>query len=202
VPRNARTLVIACGAIAHELVAMRDRLAWPELAIQCLPADWHNRPERIAPGVEAKLETAHTQFDKIFVAYADCGTGGELDVVLARFGVERLAGSHCYEFFAGTTIFEALAEEELGTFYLTDFLARHFERLIIHGLGIDRHPELLPMYFGNYKRLLYLAQRDAPELDARAEDAARRLGLEYVRVATGLEPLAGQLVHFGVAPQH
>ena len=121
----------------------------------------------------------------MFVAYADCGTGGRLDAVLADEGVERLPGAHCYEFFAGSRAFEALAEEEPGTFYLTDFLARHFERLIVQGMGIDRHPELLPMLFGNYTRLVYLAQREDAELQARARAAAERLGLAYEYRFTG-----------------
>lgn len=193
---RATTLVIACGAIAHELVALRAQHGWQHMTIQCLPARWHNRPEHIAPGVEEKIIAAGEKFDRVFVAYADCGTGGMLDQVLERHGVERLAGSHCYEFLAGSAVFEQLADDEVGTFYLTDFLARHFERLILSGLGIDRHPELLPMYFGNYTRLVYLAQRDDPGLDERAEAAATHLGLTYERRATGLGPLDAQLVRF------
>ena len=136
----------------------------------------HNRPERIAPAVDAAIRKHGGNFGRIFVAYADCGTGGELDRVLAAHGVERLPGAHCYEFLAGTELFTALAEEELGTFYLTDFLVRHFDRLVRQGLGLDRHPELMPVYFGNYRKLVYLAQTD----DAALDEAAREIGRAHV----------------------
>jgi hypothetical protein len=194
--RTARALVVACGAIAHELVALRNLYGWDALTISCLPAEWHNRPEKIAPGVEEKLLKARGEFDHVFVAYGDCGTGGELDVVLERYGAERLPGSHCYEFLAGSAEFEATWDEQPATFFLTDFLARHFERLILRGLGIDRHPELLEMYFGNYERVLYLAQRKDPKLVAMAQAAADHLGLEYAYKFTGLDPLDDQLDRF------
>jgi hypothetical protein len=124
------------------------------------------------------------------VLYGDCGTGGELDRILAEEGVERIEGPHCYSFFAGGEAFERLAEQEVGTFYLTDYLVRHFDRLMWQGLGLDRHPDLLPIYFGNYRRLVYLAQIDDPALDAKAEEAAQRLGLDYERVSTGMGELA------------
>ena len=108
------------------------------------------------------IEDKREDFEQIFVAYADCGTGGLLDKVLAEYDIDRLSGSHCYEFFAGSPAFDDLVEAEVGTFYLTDFLARHFDRLIRTGLGIDEHPELMPMYFGNYKRLVYLSQSQSP----------------------------------------
>lgn len=187
------TLVIACGALAHEIVALRRLNDWPHLQVQCLPADLHNRPEKIPEAVRAKIRAARTRFAAIFVAYADCGTGGLLDAVLREEGVERIPGAHCYEFFAGTPVFEALAEQELGTFYLTDFLARHFERLIIRGMGIDRHPELLLMYFGHYRRLVYLAQTESPEATAAAEAAAARLGLAFERRFTGYGELGTSL---------
>ena len=187
------TLVIACGALAHEIVALRRLNDWPHLQVQCLPADLHNRPEKIPEAVRAKIRAARSRFASIFVAYADCGTGGLLDAVLREEGVERIGGAHCYEFFAGSAAFEALTEQELGTFYLTDFLARHFERLIIRGMGIDRHPELLPMYFGHYRRLVYLAQTESPEADAAAQAAAARLGLAYERRFTGYGELGTSL---------
>jgi hypothetical protein len=139
--------------------------------------------------VDAAIRKHEGTFDRIFVAYADCGTGGELDRVLALHGVERLPGAHCYEFFAGTERFTTLAEEELGTFYLTDFLVRHFDRLVRQGLGLDRHPELMPVYFGNYRRLVYLAQTDDAALDEAARAAADWMGLSFERHATGLSPL-------------
>lgn len=187
------TLVIACGALAHEIVALRRLNDWPHLEVQCLPADLHNRPEKIPEAVRGKIRAARGRFASIFVAYADCGTGGQLDAVLREEGVERIPGAHCYEFFAGSAVFEALQEAELGTFYLTDFLARHFERLVIHGMGIDRHPELLPMYFGHYRRLVYLAQTESPEATAAAESAARRLGLSFERRFTGYGVLGTSL---------
>ena len=186
-------LVIACGALAREIVALRTLNNWPHMVVQCLPADWHNRPEKIPEGVRAKIHAARGRFSSIFVAYAGCGTGGLLDAVLAEEGVERIPGAHCYEFFAGTAQFEALAEAELGTFYLTDFLLQHFERLIIHGLGIDKHPELLPLYFGHYKKLTYLAQVPSEEKMAAGRAAAQRLGLEFEAHVTGYGELATSL---------
>ena len=129
---------------------------------------------------------------RIYVLYADCGTGGDLDRVLAAEGnVDRIRGPHCYAFYAGQGVFAALAEEEIGTFYLTDFLARQFDTLVWEGLGLDRHPELLPLYFGNYRRLVYLAQNDDAELTKVAESAAARLGLAFERRYTGYGELDG-----------
>jgi len=186
---NNGTLVLACGAIARELEALRRAGPLAHVTLRCLDAALHNRPERIAPAVDAAIRKHEGSFARIFVAYADCGTGGELDRVLAAHGVERLPGAHCYEFFAGTERFTALAEEELGTFYLTDFLVRHFDRLVRQGLGLDRHPELMPVYFGNYRRLVYLAQTDDVALDEAARAAADWMGLAFERHATGLVPL-------------
>ena len=180
-----RTLIIACGALAHEIVALIRANGWENFSVQCLPAELHNRPGEIPEAVRGKIRQLRAAHDHVFVAYADCGTGGQLDAVLAEEGVERLPGAHCYEFFAGSAQFAALAEEEPGTFYLTDFLARHFERVVIRGMGLDRHPELLPMLFGNYRRLVYLAQTESEELAERARAAAERLGLEYEYRFTG-----------------
>jgi hypothetical protein len=187
----AGTLVIACGALAREIVALRQLNDWPHMDVQCLPADWHNRPEKIPSAVREKIRANKSRYASIFVAYADCGTGGLLDTVLAEEGVERIPGAHCYEFFAGRAAFEAMADAEPGTFYLTDFLLRHFERLIIHGLGIDRHPELLKIYFGNYRKLTYLAQLETPGSIDDAQRAAARLGLEFEYRFTGY----GELKH-------
>jgi Protein of unknown function (DUF1638) len=184
-------LVIGCGALAVELVALTRRAGLPEVELTCLPASLHNRPERIPGAVRARIRRARAAgYDRLFVAYADCGTGGLLDRVLEEEGVARLEGAPCYEVYAGRAAFEALADQEPGTFYLTDFLVRNFERLVIRGLGLDRHPELLPLYFGNYRRLVYLAQGDDPGLDVRAEAAAARLGLAFERRFTGLGELA------------
>lgn len=174
-----QTLILACGALSHEIVALIRAHGWDNFSVQCLPADLHNRPGEIPGAVRDKLRALRSGYDHVFVAYADCGTGGRLDAVLAEEGVERLPGAHCYEFFAGSELFRQLAEEEPGTFYLTDFLVRHFDRLMIRGMGIDRHPELLSMLFGNYRRVVYLAQRDDPVLRQRAREAAERLGLAY-----------------------
>jgi hypothetical protein len=187
------SLIIACGALAREIVALRKLNDWPHLVVQCLPAELHNRPEKIPAAVRAKIRAARGRFTSIFVAYADCGTGGLLDAVLAEEGVERIPGSHCYEFFAGSAQFAELAETELGTFYLTDFLLQHFERLIIHGLGIDKHPELLPIYFGNYTKLTYLAQVPSEEKTAAGRAAAARLGLTFEAHVTGYGELAASL---------
>lgn len=179
-------LLIACGALAHEIAALRRASGWHELEVRCLPPELHNRPERIPGEVRAAIAAAREQYRSIFVAYGDCGTGGELDRVLEAEGVERIPGAHCYEFFATTAVFEQLAAAEPGTFYLTDFLLRHFDRLVIRGLGLDRHPELFPLYFGNYRRLVYLAQAGGPEQRAQAEAVAARMGLAFDYRWTGL----------------
>jgi len=188
-----RTLLIACGALAHELIAVLRASGFEHVEVRCLPAELHNRPERIPCAVRDKIRAARGEFERVFVAYADCGTGGGLDAVLAEEGVERIPGAHCYEFFAGGEHFAALAEQEPGTFYLTDFLTRHFERLVIEGLGLACHPELRDAYFGNYRRLVYLAQRDDPALVEQARAAAERLGLKFVHRRTGYGGLQAAL---------
>jgi uncharacterized protein DUF1638 len=180
-----RVLVIGCGALARELADLTAALA--NVTVTLLPALLHNRPEGIAGAVRKRIRTARRGggYDRIFVAYADCGTGGLLDRVVDEERVDRLPGAHCYEVYAGRQAFAALQDEEPGTFYLTDFLVRAFEALVIRGLGLDRHPELLPLYFGNYRRLVYLAQTDDAELRARASAAADRLGLAFEHRSTG-----------------
>ena len=187
------TLVIACGAIAHELVAVLKASAWDHVTIQCLPAEWHNTPVHIAPGVEKKIIENKEAFDRILIAYGDCGTGGILDDVIKRHNVQRLPGNHCYDFFAGVERFAALADEELGTFYLTDYLAAHFDRLILDGLGITSHPELRDMYFAHYTRLVYLAQSPTSQLIDKAKTAADTLGLQFELHETGLKPFTDSL---------
>lgn len=184
---TVNVLLIACGALGREVVELTRLNDWDHLKIQCLPAELHNRPEKIPAAVRAEIEDKRADYDHIFVAYADCGTGGLLDTVLAEYGIDRLPGAHCYEFFAGSTAFNELADAEPGTFYLTDFLTRHFDRLVRTGLGLDKHPELMSQYFGNYNRLVYLAQSDSPELAAMAEQHASYLGLDYECVYTGLD---------------
>lgn len=182
-------LVIACGAIAHELVRIRDMNGWQHVQFQCLPANLHNSPARIPGAVLENIRAEQEKFSQVFVAYADCGTAGALDKALEGTGVERIPGAHCYEFFAGSDVFFGLAEEEAGSFYLTDFLVQHFERLVIKGLGLDRNPELASYYFANYKRMVYLAQTESDKLQTMARCFAERLGLEYVYLYRGDDPL-------------
>jgi hypothetical protein len=170
-----RVLVIACGALAREVLALK----LDAIDVACLPAQLHNLPKRIPDAMRAKIRANRGAYDEILCLYGDCGTGGELDRVLAEEGVSRIEGAHCYAF-------AALAEEEPGTFYLTDFLARHFDALVIRGLGLDRFPELRDDYFGNYRRVVHLAQFDDPDMETKARGAAERLGLAYERRFTGL----------------
>jgi hypothetical protein len=184
-PAPPRTLLIACGALAREVLALIRINGWSHLEVTCLPAKLHNTPARIPAAVRGKIRAARPRYDRIFVLYGDCGTGGALDTVLAEEGVERIPGPHCYAFYSGVDAFLAQAEAEPACFYLTDYLARHFERLVIAGLGLDRHPELLPLYFGNYQKLVYLAQVPDPGLERQAKAAALRLGLVYEHRPTG-----------------
>ncbi len=186
-------LIIACGALAQEIVALRRVNGWRRLDVRCLPPELHNRPERIAGAVRAVIQAERARYRTIFVAYGDCGTGGELDRVLRAEGVERIPGAHCYEFFATSAVFEALGDAEIGTFYLTDFLLRHFDRLVIRGLGLDRHPELMPTYFGHYRKLVYLAQSPMEGARERALAVAERLGLAFEYRATGHGTLGTRL---------
>ena len=187
-----RVLMIACGALGRELHAIRRANGWDHLRIRCLEPELHLRPAQIPLRVRAEIERARGQYRRIFVGYADCGTYGGIDQVLGDYpGVERLPGLHCYEFFAGRERFERLAVDEPGTFYLTDFLVRFFDRLVVGTLQLADHPELSDAFFGNYRRLTYLSQTRDPELLAGARAAADRLGLEFTHVHTGygaLEP--------------
>ena len=192
-------LVIACGALAREIAALRRLNGWEALDVQCLPPELHNQPQLIPARVQAAIQTARARYSKIFVAYADCGTGGRLDAVLRAEGVERIPGAHCYEFFATATRFAELCEAEPGTFYLTDFLVRHFERLVAGTLGIDEHPQLIGEYFRNYRRVVYLVQVYSPAAIERAAQIAQRLGLSFSYQLSGygelersLKQLAGE----------
>ncbi|MFQ5759500.1 MAG: DUF1638 domain-containing protein [Acidiferrobacterales bacterium] len=193
-PKCSGVLIIACGALAREVVALIRANQWQHMTVQCLPAEWHNTPDKIPDGVRDKIRAARGRFARIFVAYADCGTGGQLDQVLKEEGVERIPGAHCYEFFAGAKTFAELSDAEPGTFYLTDFLAQHFDRLIYRGLGLDRYPQLMSDYFGNYRKLVYLAQMEEPRLVAKAQEAAKYLGLEFEYRFSGYGDLARALV--------
>ena len=193
-----RAIVIGCGALARELLAVTERI--PGLVVACLSPDLHNRPGGIPAAVRRRIHQARADgFERIFVAYADCGTGGLLDPILAEEGVERLPGAHCYEVFAGSAAFAEMADAEPGTFWLTDFLARNFERLVIRGLGIDRHPELEATYFAHYTRVVFLSQTDDPDLLAMARRAANRLGLAFEHRPTGTANLAAPILRFAGA---
>lgn len=185
--------MIACGALAREVVELKRLNGWRGLDVQCLPPELHNRPERIPEAVRGAIAAARERYERIFVAYADCGTGGLLDRALQQEQVDRLPGAHCYEFFATGSRFAALAAEEPGTFYLTDFLVRHFDRLVVTGLGIDRHPELAGEYFRHYRRIVYLVQSTDAALAAAARGIADRFGLEYVEHRTGYGELESRL---------
>lgn len=193
---SARSLIIACGALAREIAGLKQANGWTWVEIQCLPAALHNRPERIPAAVRTAIQQARGHYQGIFVAYGDCGTGGALDRVLAEEQVERLPGAHCYAFYAGLEQFAELAAEEPGTFYLTDFLARHFERLVMQELGLRAHPELRDLYFGHYRRLLWLTQSADPALEPLARAAADTLGLDYSQQYTGLGDLSTSLLRF------
>ena len=185
-----RLLVIGCGALAEELSALKRANQWTTLDIKCLDAALHNRPERIADRLESVLAQHHAEYANILIAYADCGTGGAVDRVAQQFNAQRLPGAHCYEFYATSPVFAALAEAEPGTFYLTDFLVRHFDRLVIEEMKLDEHPELEEMLFGRYRKVVYLAQGDSTELLDQAERAATRLKLPLEMVTTGYGLLA------------
>ncbi len=190
-PARDRVLVIACGALARELGAITASL--DGLDFECLPARLHNRPEQIPEAVRRRVRAARGAYDTILVGYMDCGTGGLLDRVCTEEGVERLPGAHCYELYAGSEVFAGLQEAEPGTFYLTDYLVRHFDRLILGGLGIADHPELRDLYFGHYTRVVHLVQDPDAALDAAARTAAESLGLRYERIVVGYGGLAEPL---------
>jgi hypothetical protein len=166
---------------------------WTDVEVQCLPPELHNRPERIVPAIREQLRLKRSSYETVFIAYADCGTGGMLDVLLREEGIERLPGAHCYEFFAGGHVFAQLQDAEPGTFYLTDFLLRHFDRLVTRGLGLDKHPQLAGEYFRNYRRLIYLAQNPAPAAEQQAREIAQRMGLEFEFRVTGYGELGSRL---------
>jgi Protein of unknown function (DUF1638) len=188
--RTGRVLLIACGALAHEILALKAANGWSHLDLQCLPAKLHLWPDRIIPAVESAVAEARGQYADIFVVYADCGTGGRLFEKCKELGVQMVEGPHCYSFFEGNATFAAKADTEFTAFYLTDFLVRQFDAFVWRPMGLDRHPELRDMYFGNYTKLVYQAQVDDAALDAKAQDCAARLGLAYERRFTGYGDLA------------
>ena len=186
-------LIIACGALAREINELKHSRGWSHLRLKCIDARLHNRPDEIPRQVRELIRENRASFKNIFVAYADCGTGGMLDRVLREEGVERMPGAHCYDFYAGRKRFAALSSAEPGTFYLTDFLVRHFQRLVIEPLQLDEHPELHDSYFRNYTRLVYLSQIRDPELLGAAKVAAARLSLPFEHVHCGFGELEVEL---------
>lgn len=178
-------LLLACGALAREILALKSVNGWSHMDLLCLPAILHLWPERIPDAVEQAVMAHRDEYDSIFVVYADCGTGGLLQARCAALGVELVAGPHCYAFFEGVEAFAAKADEEMTAFYLTDFLVRQFDAFVWKPMGFDRHPELIGMMFANYTRLIYQAQTDDPALDDEARACAARLGLDYERRFTG-----------------
>jgi hypothetical protein len=190
---SARVLLIACGALAREIIDLIERNNWTAFDIECLPAKWHNTPQFIVPAMREKIFAAKSRYEKIFVLYGDCGTGGQLDALLQEQGVERLDGPHCYAFYTGNPAFAAKADDDMTVFYLTDYIARQFDKLIWEGLGLDRHPELLSDYFQHYTKVVYLAQTKDLELERKAEAAAKKLRLTYEYRFTGYGELETDL---------
>ncbi|WP_170344139.1 MULTISPECIES: DUF1638 domain-containing protein [Ruegeria] len=194
-------LLIACGALAREILDIKTRNGWDHMALTCLPAILHVHPERITQAVEDAVARHQGNFDKIYIVYADCGTGGLLQAACEKLGVEMVKGPHCYSFFEGNQAFEDRREDETTAFYLTDFLARQFDAFVWKPLGLDRHPELRDMYFGNYTKLVYQAQIDSPELTERARECADRMGLEFERRFTGYGDLENTLSDWANRPK-
>lgn len=196
---SQKCLIVACGALASEIVALKKqlRLSDDQVELQCLPAEFHNSPHKIAPRMAEILAERRQDFDRVLVGYGECGTGGALDKVLADYDAQRLPHAHCYEFFAGSGSFAAITDAEIGSFFLTDYLVRNFERLVIGGLGLDRYPHLRDSYFGNYRDLVYLAQTENADLQHQAKAAAERIGLNYVFRLVGYGELAGFIASAG-----
>lgn len=179
-------LLIGCGALAREILALKTANAWNHMVLRCLPAKLHLYPEKITPAVREAIHKGRDDgFETIYILYADCGTGGHLDTLCAQEGVERISGPHCYSFFDGNVAFAERADDEMRSFYLTDFLVKQFDAFVWKPMGLDQHPELRDMYFGNYEKLIYLAQTNDPHLDTRARACADRLGLDFERRSTG-----------------
>lgn len=197
---NGRVLVLGCGALAREILAIIDANGLSHIDLQCLPAILHNHPEQIVPAVRHAVAKAEGYSD-IFLAYADCGTGGALQRAADELGLKMMPGPHCYAFFEGTEMFVARAEDEFTAFYLTDFLVRQFDAFVWRPLGLDRHPELRDSYFGNYDKLVYQSQTNDPELTRKAMDCAEKLGLAFERRPTGYGELASELLNLRIAPQ-
>jgi hypothetical protein len=188
---QGRILLLACGALAREILDLIKANGWSHMDLHCLPAILHVHPDKIPDAVEQAVLKYRDAYDDVFVVYADCGTGGALQRLCDRLGVEMVQGPHCYSFFEGNAAFAA--QDEIYSFYLTDFLVRQFDAFVVKPLGLDRHPELRDMYFGNYKSLVYQAQTDDPALTELAKQHAERLGLTFERRLTGYGDLATAL---------
>ncbi len=183
---NGSTLLIACGALAREIVDLIELNAWHHLDVTCLPAKLHHTPEKIPEAIRQKIRTNRDAYRKIYVLYGDCGTGGLLDKVLAEEGnIERIEGPHCFSFFAGNEIFQSRAEDDLTTFYLTDYFCRHFDKFVWQALGLDRREDMAEFVFGNYRKIVYMPQVENAELMDKAKEIADRLGLEFEHRFTG-----------------
>ena len=193
---GGRVLLLACGALAREILALIKANGWTHMDLQCLPANLHLTPDKIPDAVEAVVVEARDKYEDIFVVYADCGTGGLLQARCAELGVQMAEGPHCYSFFEGNEVFAAHADTEFTAFYLTDFLVRQFDSFVWKPMGLDRHPQLRDMYFGNYEKLVYLAQTNQPDLDVMAAEAAEQLGLAYERRYTGYGDLTTELTKY------
>jgi Protein of unknown function (DUF1638) len=186
-------LLLACGALAREIVDVIDANRWNHVEVQCFPAKWHNTPALIVPAVRERLRAVKHGYHKVYVLYGDCGTGGQLDDMLKEESVERIDGPHCYAFFSGNIAFSERAELEFSAFYLTDYLVRQFDKLIWEGLGLDRHPELRDDYFRHYTKIIYLAQVKDEALETKAQAAAAKLRLEYEYRYTGYGELETEM---------
>ena len=186
-------LIIGCGALSHEVREIIKLNDWDNVRLQCLNADLHNTPKILPAKIKESIDSNINDYSKIFLAYADCGTGGLIDLILKDYDIERLDGAHCYEFYSGSSVFEELSEKEIGTFYLTDFLVKNFDRLVVDGLGIQKYPALKEEYFKNYKNVVYLAQKQDNVLESKARECADYLNLEFSALFTGLNNLENQL---------
>ena len=191
--KDKEILIIGCGAIAHEVREIIELNNWDNVRLQCLNADLHNTPKILPAKIKESIDSNINDYSKIFLAYADCGTGGLIDLILKDYDIERLDGAHCYEFYSGSSVFEELSEKEIGTFYLTDFLVKNFDRLVVDGLGIQKYPALKEEYFKNYKNVVYLAQKQDNVLESKARECADYLNLEFSALFTGLNNLEKQL---------
>ena len=191
---EASILLIACGALAREILALTKANDWTHMSLTCLPAKYHLYPEKITEAVEDAILKHRDTYDEIYVVYADCGTGGLLQAKCDELGVKMVEGPHCYSFFEGNEAFAERSENgEITAFYLTDFLVKQFDAFIWKPMGLDRHPELRDMIFGNYTKLVYQAQIKDPKLMEKAQECADRLGLVFEYRFTGYGDLETSL---------